>query len=108
MNGLREQRRSRLCNDYRVSTNIPDRFLGSPSFDELLRWLEEYGFSRPEIGRIVGRHPQALQYTIERTSTVLANLEMQALFRSEVIAMATKFPALIGATPDRTNCPRGA
>lgn len=90
-------------NDFGVRSQVRDRFLGSPGFDVLLEWLEAYGFSRQEIGRIVDRHPQVLQYAVERTRAVLENLEGQALFKSEVIAMVTCHPALIGCTPERTN-----
>jgi hypothetical protein len=100
---IRTERRATLESQYGVRTHIRDRFLGSPGFDALLVWLEAYGFSRQEIGRIVERHPQVLQYTIERTRGVLENLEGQALFRREVVAMVACHPALIGCAPERTN-----
>lgn len=97
-------RRNVLHERYGVPpARIKDVYLAAAHFYDVLENLETYGFACAQIGRIVGKHPRILHYSLERTDAVLKNLESQALTKAEVIGMVTAHPAVIGSAPERTN-----
>ena len=65
--------------------------------------LEEYGFARPVVIKIVKKMPPILSYVTKLTNAKLLNLEEYGFARPVVIKMIEKIPSILSLTIERTN-----
>mgnify|MGYP001600950913 FL=1 len=65
--------------------------------------LEEHGFSKEQVVKMVAWLPVILSYTAERTNSLLANLEEHGFSKEQVVKMVARHPVILGYTAERTN-----
>ena len=95
--------REQAAISYGLEVKVKEYLPNAAELNKRLKNLEDYGFNREDIIKIIRKCPNILDCTAERTAHLLQNFEEYGFGKEGTIRMVKKFPVILSYAGKRTN-----